>query len=206
MNPRQRIEPTMGPVESAQHTAAAAPPERPERRANPSMPKGLVVIVSLLVVAGLVGTLMRFFVYEQYSALFGSGGQSLQWALWYPIVVGLLALVIGALTLDGNKLGWILLVVLLAYESVGAVQGLITARLMGAEPTFMNGETISPYTRHGGRLLLDLLVLTYLLRARVRAFFGLGLRFVLIFICGVAAVAVAVAALLYQVLLAELSV
>jgi hypothetical protein len=206
MSAKQRVEPTIEPAESVRETPTETLPLYLERRARPPMPKGLVLIVALLVVAGLVGTLMRLFMYEQYSAVLGSGDQALQWTLWYPIVLGFLALVIGALTMDGNKLGWVLLVALLAYESVGAVQGLITVRLMGVEPTFMSGDTISPYTRHGGRLVLDLLLLSYLLRARVRAFFGLGPRFVLVFICGVAAVAVVTVTLLYQVLLTEFSV
>ena len=201
-----RVEPTIGPVESERQTRTETLPRYREHHARPTMPKGLVVIVALLVVAGLVGTLMRLFMYEQYSAVLGSGDQSLQSTLWYPIVVGVLALVIGALTMDGNKLGWVLLVVLLAYESVGAVQGLITVRLMGVDPTFMSGDTISPYTRHGGRLLLDLLLLSYLFRARVRAFFGLGPRFVLLCISGVAAIAVVIVTLLYQVLSTELAV
>jgi hypothetical protein len=175
MDPRDRIEPTFGTPDTATtHAAVSGSKRRPQAIAQ-RVPRGLAIVAGLAIVGGLAGVILQLYAYQELKAAFSSIGMQGNFAAWTLLILSLLAMVSGGLALEANKLGWMLLLALVTYESVASIQALMLAHNLGLSVALMDETTISPYTRYAGKLTLEFLVIIYLLRGRVRAFFQLRL-------------------------------
>jgi hypothetical protein len=151
----------------------------------------LAIIAGLAIVAGLGGAIFQLYAYQELGAAFSSLRVQANLAAWALLILSLLAMIAGALALDSNKWGWMLLLTLVTYESVASLGALMFAHSLGLGVALMDGTTISPYARYAGELALEVLIFVYLLRPSVRAFFQLRPVLAWAFVCALIAVAAA---------------
>jgi hypothetical protein len=156
----------------------------------------LAVIAALAIAGGLAGVAFQLYAYRELAVAFDSLGFEASLVAWTLLIFSLLAMVGGGLTFDGSKWGWVIIVVLITFEGVGSIQALKLAHSLGVDLALMSGSTISPYTKFGGRLLLEVLVIIYLFRWRVRTYFRLTPRQAWGLLCVV--LSVAMFAVLYR--------
>jgi hypothetical protein len=189
----RRIEPTIGDLDSIVLCGGTRRPGF--LRPGPRCPRGLRIIAWLTILGGLTGMLALLVAYRPLAAGFASVGvpPRLAFAQWAVLFV--LAAAGGHLALGASKTGWALLIIVLALEVLVSAQALIAAYGLGVDVSITSAGSLSPYVKHGARLILGISFVAYMLRRAVREFFGLESLTAWAFVGGIAALAMGTALL-----------